>query len=128
MKKNGFTLAEMIATITILSILSTVAVVSVTKYLKDTNKKEEKILRTTILSAFQNYRIHETIKEGQKVLIDDLQFTNPLSYSRHTCATNTNNVISYYVKTGVKEEGYCIRFTCNGKEIMNDFNTNTLCK
>lgn len=128
MGKKGFTLVELLAVIVMLSILSGVAIVGVTKYLHDANEKETKIMHSAIVSSFLNYRLKNSVLENQKVLIDDLKFTNKLSYSSNVCENNSENTIYYRVKEGSKEEHYCIKMICNGSVIIDDAATNELCR
>lgn len=56
MKNKGFTIMELMAVIVILGILSTLVVVSVSKYRQTVKEKELVNLRSTIESAYDNYR------------------------------------------------------------------------
>lgn len=67
--KRGFTLVELLATITILGIISSIAVVSVTKYLEQAKKSTYADLERTVYEAARNYLIdhpEELDKEGEK--------------------------------------------------------------
>lgn len=128
MGKKGFTLVELLAVIVMLSILSGVAIVGVTKYLHNANEDETKIMHSTIVSSFLNYRVKNSVLENQKVLIDNLKFTNKLSYSSNVCENNSENTIYYRLKEGSKEEYYCIKMICNGTVIIDDAETNALCR
>ncbi len=84
---RGFTLVELLATITILGIISSIAVVSVTKYLEQAKKSTYADLETTVYNAARDYLIshpEELGSEGTdkaptitivplRVLIDDEQ-------------------------------------------------------
>lgn len=128
MKKKGFTLVEMLAVIVILGILSGVAIIGVTRYLKQANEDEVNIMRSTIVSSFQNYRVKNTVAKDEKVLIDNLSFTKKLNYSSNICESNSNNTIYYSTKEGSLEEYYCVKMICNGETIIDDTKTNALCK
>lgn len=64
MKKNGFTLIEVIAVIIIISILASLAVTAVSRYKQDVNKKELVVLHSTIEAAYDKYRTDALIKGG----------------------------------------------------------------
>lgn len=56
MKNKGFTIIELLAVIVILGVLSTLAVVSVTKYREDVRQRELINLHSTIEAAYNEYR------------------------------------------------------------------------
>lgn len=96
--KKGFTLVEVLAVIVILGILATIAIGSISRYRKTVNEKEKISLRSSIISAFDNYRISKGASKGQKINISELSFTNNnLTYNNQTCEL-TGSVISYIVK------------------------------
>ncbi len=55
--RRGFTIVELLATITILGILSTIAVVSVTKYLEQAKKSTYADLEKSMMDAARDYLI-----------------------------------------------------------------------
>lgn len=56
-KKNGFTMVELLAVITIIGILSAVAVSSVTQYQEKAKKQDFEMLEKTLKTAADNYLI-----------------------------------------------------------------------
>ena len=55
MKKNGFTLVELLATIAILGILSTVTIVSVTKYYEKSKENAVSAFEKNIVTTLESY-------------------------------------------------------------------------
>ena len=74
MKNKGFTIMELMAVIVILGILSTLAVVGVTKYRQTVKEKELVNLHSTIESAYDKYRSN-TIMSGGSVY-KEIDFNN----------------------------------------------------
>ena len=74
MKNKGFTIMELMAVIVILGILSTLAVVSVSKYRQTVKEKELVNLHSTIESAYDKYRSN-TIMSGGSVY-KEIDFNN----------------------------------------------------
>lgn len=64
MKNKGFTIMELMAVIVILGILSTLAVVGVTKYRQTVKEKELVNLHSTIESAYDKYRSNTIMSGG----------------------------------------------------------------
>lgn len=64
MKKNGFTLVEVLAVIVILGILSSMAVLSVSQYRLKVKEKEKVNLHATIEAAYDNMRRNAVLKNG----------------------------------------------------------------
>lgn len=64
MKNKGFTIMELMAVIVILGILSTLAVVSVSKYRQTVKEKELVNLHSTIESAYDKYRSNTIMSGG----------------------------------------------------------------
>ena len=137
MKKNrkGFTLTELLAVIVIISILVGLVVTSVSRYKSKAEEKEKQTLRQNIISIFNNYRI-EMLEEGKVIKQEDEYFISNMdsdaiiNYNGKRCDFG-NSHISYTKKSSSNEEEvYCIFFTCNGTEIINDIgdDKNTDCK
>ena len=64
MKNKGFTIMELMAVIVILGILSTLAVVSVSKYRQTVKEKELVNLHSTIEAAYDKYRSNTIMSGG----------------------------------------------------------------
>lgn len=64
--RRGFTLVELLATITILGIISSIAVVSVTKYLEQAKKSTYADLERTVYNAARNYLIDHPEELGRE--------------------------------------------------------------
>ena len=136
MKKNrkGFTLVELLAVIVIISILVGLVVTSVSRYKSKAEEKEKKALRQNIISIFNNYRI-EMLEEGKVIKQDDDYFISNIdsdaiiNYNGKKCEFDDSKIF-YTKKKPSNEEVYCIFFTCNGTEIINDIgdDNNTDCK
>lgn len=55
MNKKGFTIVELLVTITLLAIISTIAVVSITSFINKTKENNYEILKNTVLEASKEY-------------------------------------------------------------------------
>ena len=62
MNRSGFTIIEILAVVVILSILSSLAVVGVTRYRQEVKKKEIINLHSTIEAAYDDYRSNYYLK------------------------------------------------------------------
>lgn len=81
MKNRGFTLVELLATITILGILSSLAYVGVSHYLLDTKKKTYEVFEKDIEIGAENYLIEHSSKlpkVNETVIINVSKLTNEL--------------------------------------------------
>lgn len=101
MKNKGFTLIEVLAVIVILGVISTIAMISITRYRKEADDKDLANLYSAVQTSYDNYRLNVlsngeepensfVIKDG-KVYKEDgtteisnsniLMFFNDLAYS-----------------------------------------------
>ncbi len=64
MKNKGFTLVELVVTVAILLALSTIAVISVTGVLKDSNNDIDTIQEELLESAVKSYYLEHGIEDG----------------------------------------------------------------
>lgn len=69
MKNKGFTIVELMAVIVILGILSTIAIVGVSKYRKEVRDKELIQLHSTIETAYDTYRQGQMGMQYEKDII-----------------------------------------------------------
>ena len=76
MNKKGFTMIELMATITLLGIMSTLAVVSVSKYLNKSKKAVYRDYEDTLKNATTNYFLDHT---GLLPEINDVRGTKVLA-------------------------------------------------
>lgn len=167
--KKGFTIVELIAVVMILGMISSIAIISVSRIRKRANDQEIESLRSSIVDSFNNYRMKESVKKGETVKIDKLKFDKELSYNNNICTLDENensieDTIKYIVKGdyydkitkdserlqyGVcmtkttvngtqtntvctsepsKAEAFCIKLSCNGTIVINDYeDTSSLC-
>lgn len=109
-KNKGFTLIEVLAVVSLLAILITVATVSILRYRKDVNEKEKTTLRSTIKSSFDTYRIQGNVLKGSKVSLNTLKFDNKLSFNGKKCSSSDleQSYIFYRIKG---DYGECMQDT-----------------
>lgn len=55
MNKKGFTIVELLVTITLLAIISTIAVISITSFINKNKESNYEILKNTIIEASKEY-------------------------------------------------------------------------
>ena len=55
MNKKGFTIVELLVTITLLAIISTIAVISITTFINKNKENNYEILKNTIIEASKEY-------------------------------------------------------------------------
>lgn len=96
--KKGFTIVELITVLLILALLSSIAIVSVTRIRHQANTKEIESLKSSIIDAFNNYRIENGVSKNTTTSIDKLQFDKTLTYNNNQCTLDENDTIKYIVK------------------------------
>lgn len=112
MKNKGFTLIEVLATIVIIGLLSSVAIIGVSRYKKQVDEKELTTLHSTIKSSFENYRMKTNVKENENIDIKNLNFDQgkgTIKYSGKTCNITDSNIsfiINGNYKNKVNENEY----------------------
>lgn len=143
MNKKGFTLVELLAVIVILSLIVSIAAISITKTRNTANEKEKIALKQTIISAFENYRINNS--NQTEVNVSQLKFTTDLGYNNKKCNTGSQSKIKYIIKSnktnninnteGIdssekqsiiskisnsQEEVFCLQLYCDNTLVIND--------
>jgi prepilin-type N-terminal cleavage/methylation domain len=154
--KKGFTLVEILAVIILLGVISSIAIVSVTKYKQRALENEKKSIRGSITSSFANYRITNLVNkvkknnsntvdptslEANKVSLSNLSFDKSVKYNNNIC--NMESSYIYYVVRGdfgikgttqngesfdSKAEEICLYLVCNNEIVIDDTSDeNSIC-
>ena len=130
MTKKGFTLVEMLAVVIMLGLISSIAMVSISRQRAMVSEKEKDALRSTITSALQIYRTKNTVEPEAKVNLGVLSFTNNLSYSKVICSDEDLDAsyVSYVYNVDennnpTREEVMCIKFVCDGNVVIDDYDS-----
>ena len=98
--KKGFTLVEVLAVIVILGLMASIATISVSRYRKQADEKEITSLRQSIIAAFNNYRLNNSVSKKETIGLSKLKFDNGLKYSGKTCDIsdpNNDSKVGYIV-------------------------------
>lgn len=99
MKNNkAFTIVELIAVVLILGILSSIAVMSVSRIRHQANTKEIESLRSSIIDAFNDYRIDNSVSKNKNINISNLEFDKGLTFNNNKCTLDNEDTIKYIVK------------------------------
>ena len=129
MKNKGFTIMELMAVIVILGILSTLAVVSVSKYRQTVKEKELVNLHSTIESAYDKYRSNTIMSGGSASkeidfnnIEDDVfnKYFSDFTYSgnRLTKSDLEGSVFSLNIKGDLLDNDSYIRDTENSETVF----------
>lgn len=132
MKNKGFTIMELMAVIVILGILSTLAVVGVTKYRQTVKEKELVNLHSTIESAYDKYRSNTIMSGGSaykeidfnnnNIEDDDIfnKYFSDFTYSgnRLTQDDLSGSVLSLKIKGDLLDNDSYIRDTENSETVF----------
>lgn len=130
MKNKGFTIMELMAVIVILGILSTLAVVGVTKYRQTVKEKELVNLHSTIESAYDKYRSNTIMSGGSaskeidfnNIEDDDIfnKYFSDFTYSgnRLTKSDLEGSVFSLNIKGDLLDNDSYIRDTENSETVF----------
>ncbi len=131
MKKNGFTLVEVVMVIVLIGIAGLVSILAINNYMQRSYDEQLKIIRNTIASAATNYRVSHNMAFYQKMNISELNssetYLDPISYRKGVVCPidSTSGTIELRGQTGYeldrKNESYCIKFFCNGEVIIDDY-------
>lgn len=127
--KKGFTIVELMAVIVLLGLLSTIAVMSITRYKQSAIEKEKVSLRQNIISSFGMYRIDKGTSVNEKVELNE--FDASFSFNGERCNPVGGDIKFIYESATSKKEIYCVKMYCNGIEVINDYEPNddkNLCK
>lgn len=133
MKKNGFTLVEVVAVIVIIAVIGLVSIIAINRYIQQSYDEQAKIIRNTIVSAANNYRISHTMPLASEIQLATLNsqevYLDSINYKKGiTCPIDsTSGTIMLLGSIGTEldtvNENYCIRFYCNNELIINDYAT-----
>ncbi len=96
--KKGFTIIELMAVILIIGMLSSIAIISISKNRTRVNEKEKVTLRASIIDTFNNYRISEGVNKNDVKKIKDLKFNDKITYNNNECDLTDDDTIKYVVK------------------------------
>ena len=129
MKNKGFTIMELMAVIVILGILSTLAVVGVTKYRQTVKEKELVNLHSTIEAAYDKYRSNTIMSGGSASkeidfnnIEDDVfnKYFSDFTYSgnRLTKSDLEGSVFSLNIKGDLLDNDSYIRDTENSETVF----------
>ena len=108
MKINkGFTIVELMAAIVILGLLSTIAVMSITRYKKNAIENERTSLRQNIVATFGMYRIDNGTSVNEEVKIK--KFNATFTFNGKKCENiSDESVIKFVQASGTNKETYCV--------------------
>lgn len=125
--KKGFTIIELMAVILIIGMLSSIAIISISKNRTRVNEKEKVTLRASIIDAFNNYRISEGVNKNDVKKIGDLKFNDKITYNNNECDLTDADTIKYVVKGDyldkfIKEEDLIKFGVCMTKTTINEYN------
>lgn len=133
--KKGFTLIEILAAIVIMGVISLVAILGVTKIVRDSKAKQLVIIKNTISAAVDNYRIYNA--SGTTINLSNVKenYLDAIEYENEKCLIDINagyiNIIERELYTdelgAYTKEEYCIYFVCNGRVLINDMNDIDYC-
>lgn len=129
MNKKGFTLIELLAVIAILAILVTIATVSLSASRNKSKNNEKDIIRQTIISSLETYRIDNSLDDNTTILISNLSSSFNFSYDGNKCSYGESS-IKYVIKknfdnSSSEEEVFCVKFYCNDELIINNYEDNS---
>jgi len=127
MKNNkGFTIVELMAVIVLLGLLSTIAVMSITRYKENAIESEKTSLRQNIVATFGMYRIDNGTSVDEEVKIK--KFNATFTFNGKRCENiSDDSVIKFVQESGTSKEIYCVRMYCNGIKVIDDSETNNNC-
>ena len=139
MKRNnrGFTLIEILAAVTILAIISGIAVISVNRYAISTKKKLYQNMEKSVCDAAKNYvmtesledEVKDSLEKGVTIEAKDLMKTKYLedlvdpNNKAQNCRANVNVKLSSKATSGegLVEYVYYVKLRCKGYESNTGF-------
>ncbi len=122
MNNKGFTMVELLAVIALLSIISGTAILAVTRYVSNAQKKTYKNYESNLKGGAVNYLTAHTelaTSTNLKIYANDLlkegyidTLTDPINKGK-TCNNNNKSKDSYIIVTGKRETptSYNLTFT-----------------
>lgn len=135
MKKNGFTLVEVVMVIVLIGLAGLVSIVAINRYMQQGYDEQLKIIRKTIATSADNYRISHTMSRNTTMNISTLNssevYLENISYRKGVvCPIDESaGTIKLVGESGHElnkvNESYCIKFYCNGQLIINDYDSNS---
>ena len=116
MKKNGFTLIELVGTIVILSLALIIVVPTVTKNVRNGMKDADKNAKSAIELAAKNWATDNMVTVGESYCVTVLELQNGGYLDKNLKMpsngnTNINNAgVKIEVKTGTDKKTYSYKF------------------
>ena len=112
MNKKGFTLIELIATITIMVMITIIAIPTSIKFIEKGKQNQYDILEDQIISAANKYYINH--KDDKCITIDELKNTNLLNEVDDKFINNLGNIINPKTNKTLNEQ---VKVTINGNKV-----------
>lgn len=125
-KKNAFTMVELLATIVILGILSSVGTIAVMRYLNKARNDSYEQMGKTVYEAAQNYMLDSGMIENTTITTETLQsqgylktLSNPDDTNGAPCSGRVQATVSSASGNKIADFTYKVTITCNGKTKIN---------
>ena len=124
MNRKGFTLVEILGTITILGIISSIAIISITRILYNAKVEYYKSLESTVESAARDYYndhrilLPETTTDSREVtvqtLMDNKYMTSFKDTKKNDCNKNSSKV--KVTRVSLDNYKYEVTLVCSAKD------------
>ena len=112
MKKNGFTLVEMLLVIALIATITAIIIPNITSSIETGHAKEYESYVKLLEDNLEMYKTDLNVKDNKTVSIGDLRSrVSELKYDEEKCTINE-------LKIQKETAGftYCAKITCDGKE------------